>query len=201
MSTVDLAPGEGVPGRAFADPANTERDLVVLAAMRRALRLRARADPPGGRWTDGGDEHWLVVPDPALLAATRPAVAVGFFGQAREEVDHEPILHLEYDLLERAAAFPGLLAYHDVRFAANAQWGNLVVFAADEDPSHVRADPVHADAMARTPLHYRSLRLHRLRLPDGALGDAPAELLSTLLMDFAENPPWRAVRSAARETS
>lgn len=201
MSTVDLAPGEGVPGRVFADPANTERDLVVLEAMRRALRLRARANPSGGRWTDGGDEHWLVVPDPALLASERPVVAVGFFGQSRAEVDHGPILRMEQDLLERAAEFPGLVAYHDVRFAESAQWGNLVVFAADDDMSHVRGDPLHVDAMARAHVHYRSVRLHRLRLPDGALGDAPAELVSTLLLDFAETPPWRAIRQSAGETS
>jgi hypothetical protein len=196
-----LAPGESVPGRAFADPANTEGDLVTLEAMRRALRLRARVDPPGGRWTDAGDEHWLVVPDPAALAATRPATAVGFFGDARAEVDHGPILRREHDLLDRAAGFPGLLAYHDVRFAASAQWGNLVVFAAADDMSHVRSDPVHIEAMTRAAAHYRSVRLHRLRLPDGVLGDAPPELLSTLLLDFAETPPWRAVRHGAGETS
>jgi hypothetical protein len=195
-----LAPGEGVHGRAFADPANTEHDLAALAAMRRALRLRAREDALGGRWTDSGDAHWLVVPDPALFAAKRPVVAVGFFGDSREEVDHGPILRMEHDLLERAAGFPGLLAYHDVRFAESAQYGNLVVFAADDDLSHVRADPLHVDAMAQAHVHYRSVRLHRLRLPDGALGDAPAELVSTLLLDFAETPPWRAIRHDAGKT-
>jgi hypothetical protein len=196
-----LAPGEAVPGRAFADPANTERDLAAIAAMRGALRVRARAETLAGRWNDSGDEHWLVAPDPALLASERPVVAVGFFGHSRAEVDHGPILRMEHELLERAADFPGLIAYHDVLFAANAQFGNLVVFAAGDDMSHVRADPLHVDAMARAHVHYQSVRLHRLRLPDGALGDTPAELVSTLLLDFDETPPWRAIRQTSGETS
>jgi hypothetical protein len=197
-----LAPGEGVPGRAFADPANTEHDLATLASMRRALRLRAREEEPlAGRWTDSGDQHWLVAPDPALLAAGTPVVAVGFFGDARHDVDHGPILRMEHELTDRAAEFPGLLAYHDVLFAESAQFGNLVVFAANDDMSHVRGDPLHVEAMERAHVHYRSVRLHRLRLPDGALGDAPAELVSTLLLDFGETPPWRAIRQSAGETS
>jgi hypothetical protein len=196
-----LAPGERVPGRAFVDPANTERDLAVLEDMRRALRLRARGDALAGRWTDSGDQHWLVAPDAALLASDRPVVAVGFFGDAREDIDHGPILRMEHELTERAAEFPGLLAYHDVLFAESAQFGNLVVFAANDDMSHVRGDPLHVEAMERAHVHYRSVRLHRLRLPDGALGDAPAELVSTLLLDFGETPPWRAIRQGPGETS
>jgi hypothetical protein len=180
-----LAPDEGAPGRPFADPANTLHDLAALSAMHRALRLRVRSHPSGGRWSDAGAEHWLVVPDPVQLAAIRPVVGVGFFGQAREEVDHEPILRLEHDLLARAASFPGLLAYHNVRFA-DAQWGNLVLFAGDGDPAHVRADPTHGEAIARTALHYRSLRLHRLRFSGGALDDSSLDLVSTLLIDFAD---------------
>jgi hypothetical protein len=188
-----LAPGEDVPGRAFADPANTLHDLAALSAMHRALRIRVRSHPSGGRWSEAGVEHWLVVPDPVSLGATRPVVGVGFFGQTRKEVDHEPILRLEHDLLARAVSFPGLLAYHNVRFA-DGQWGNLVLFASDGDPAHVRADPIHAEAIGRTALHYRSLRLHRLRLSGGALGASALDLVSTLLIDFAQIPPWRAIR-------
>lgn len=156
-----------------------------------------RSGLASGAWTDTGDSHWLVVPELRALVHSRPAFGVGFFGQAREDVDHSPILDLEQELLARAPLLPGLLAYYNVRFVAG-QWGNLVLFAREDDPVRVRSDPTHLEALARTAEHYRSVRLHRLRFPDGAVGPAPAALESTLLIDFSETPPWRAVRRALR---
>lgn len=176
--------------RDFAEPERTRDDLETLERMRDALRRRPRP----GRWLEGGDEHWLVAPAPELLARRAPARAVGFFGQARGDVDHLPIVELEHELLARAGAFPGLLAYHNVRFASG-QWGNLVVFADGDGPAHVRDDPTHREALRLTPAHYHSIRLHRLRLPDGALGGRPVQLLETLLFDFSESPPWHEVRA------
>src|SRR5690242_18986943 len=113
-----LAPDAPVPGRPFADPARSDDDLAALAAIRTAL-VRRHADGRGaGRWVDAaGAEHWLVAPDWDALAALRPTLAVGFFGQARDDVDHAPIVDLEHDLLARAGSFAGLLAYCNVRFA------------------------------------------------------------------------------------
>jgi hypothetical protein len=119
---------------------------------------------------------------------------VGFFGQARQDVDHAPIIAIEQELLGRAAAFEGLLAYHNVRFADGA-WGNLVLFADGLAPGHLRDDERHLVAVGRTPLHYRSLRLHRALLATGALGGDDLELRRTAYYDFDEDPPWRAVRT------
>jgi hypothetical protein len=192
-----LAPGDTVADRPFAHPARTAGDLAALAAIRKALRRRAPRTDGEQHWRDpDGAEHWLVVPDADRLARTVPAVAVGFFGQARDDVDHGPIVALEHDILGRASSFGGLLAYHNVRFASG-QWGNLVGFADAGSPGHLRGDDAHADAVARTPRHYRSLRLHRALLPDGLLGSADLQLERTAYYDFADDPPWRAVRPAA----
>jgi hypothetical protein len=180
-------------GREFADPARSLEDLSALARVRASLVTRVRSDLAGGAWTVAGESHWLVVPELRALAQSRSAFAVGFFGQAREHVDHAPILDLEQKLLARAHGFPGLLAYYNVRLATG-QWGNLVVFARQDDPGRVRSDPTHVAALARTADHYRSVRLHRLRLPEGAVGEALPVLESTLLIDFSETPPWRAIR-------
>src|SRR5689334_22113876 len=110
-------------GRDFTDPARSAEELAVLESIRRALAARAHAVPRRGAWVESDETHWLVVPDPDALVRTRPAVGVGFFGEAREHVDHRPIHRLERELLSRAASFPGLLAYNNVRFA-NGQWGN-----------------------------------------------------------------------------
>jgi hypothetical protein len=191
-----LAPGALVPDRPFTHPERTREDLAALATIRAKLAARVVNASRKASWRDpDGAEHWTVVPDRDALVTARPLVAVGFFGQARDDVDHLPIVELEHRLLERAAAFEGLLAYHNVRFASG-QWGNLVLFAHDAGPLRVRDDVVHADAIARTPRHYHSLRLHRVDVPDGILGAEPLRLLRTSYYDFADDPPWRAVREA-----
>jgi len=192
-----LAPDAAVPGRPFADPARSDDDLAALAAIRAALVRRHAGGRGAGRWVDAaGAEHWLVAPDWAALAAQRPALAVGFFGQARGDVDHGAIVDLEHDILARASSFAGLLAYCNVHFASG-QWGNLVLFADAAGPRHVWGDTVHADAIARTPRHYHSLRLHRASLAGGLLGAGGLRLERTSYYDFASDPVWRAVRVAA----
>jgi hypothetical protein len=118
---------------------------------------------------------------------------VGFFGQAHPGVDHAPIMAIEHDIVVRAAEIPGLLAYHNARLADD-RWGNLVVFDSPAATGALADDPQHASAVARMPEHYASLRLHRGTLADGPLGEAAIAIGETLYLDFAETPPWRAVR-------
>jgi len=162
--------------------------------MREAIRRRHLKGRLAGRWVENGDQHWLVAPRPELLDVATAVPAVGFFGRARSDVGHGPILVLEQELLARAASFAGLLAYHNVRFA-EGQWGNLVTFGGPGEGADVRTDPAHLDAVARAPHHYHSVRIHRLRLPGRPLGTGRPELESTLLIDFAESPPRRTVRA------
>jgi hypothetical protein len=193
--TISLSTDALVPGRAFADPGHLASDSAVLEDVRRAMRTRVSEAGRGGVWSGpAGDEHLLVVPSLGALRATRPAVAVGFFGQARDNVDHAPIVALEHGLLRRATAFRGLLAYHNVRLAAAHQWGNLVVFADHDAPSELARDEEHRLSMDAASRHYHSLRLHRFVLPDGALGVAPLRWTRTTYRDFADDTPWRAVR-------
>jgi hypothetical protein len=194
--TVSLSPGEAARGRDFTDPVRSDEDLAALETIRASLTERIRSGFAGGEWSVADEAHWLVVPELGALVQSRPTFGIGFFGQAREQVDHTPILEFEHELLARANAFPGLLAYYNVRFA-DRQWGNLVLFASEDDPANVRSDPTHQDALARAAHHYRSVRLHRIRLPGGALDAAPPRLESTLLIDFGETPPWRAVRAGS----
>jgi hypothetical protein len=190
-----LQADQTVAGRGFSDPVHTARDGATLTQLRVAL-ARAAAGPRATvlRFADDIGEHRIAVPDWRALETLRPVAIVGFFGQARDDVDHGAIVALEHDIVARAAAFPGLLAYHNARLA-DGQWGNLVVFASSADTAGLLGDPIHQDALARTPRHYASLRLHRGVLAGGCLGAAPARIGETLYLDFAETPPWRAVRS------
>jgi hypothetical protein len=189
-----LGPAQAVAGRPFADPARTRDDLATLARMHAALLAESRTARPRERWEGAdGSTHWLVVPDWERLRAARPIAAVGFFGQARP-VDHAPIMTLEAAIVSRAGAFDGLLGYHNARLAEGG-WGNLVLFDARESALHVRDDRTHREALALTPAHYRSLRLHAATLPEGIAG--PLALVRTRYFDFAGDPPWLAVREAS----
>src|SRR5205085_2215163 len=118
--------------------------LVVLqATLRRAAASGARGEVMS--FADESGRHHVVVPDWEALAEVRPAAMVGFFGQARDHVDHAAIIALEHDIVGRAATFSGLLAYHNAQLASG-QWGNLVVFRSPIATADVTAGPLHAEA-------------------------------------------------------
>jgi hypothetical protein len=194
---VSLEADQRVAGREFCDPHHTERDVTTLSQLRTALARAARAGRTETlRFADDIGVHHLVVPDWAALESPLPVALVGFFGQAREEVDHSAIVALEEAIVARAPAVPGLLAYHNARLASG-QWGNLVTFASRAATAGLMRDPTHLSAIAMTPRHYASLRLHRGVLTDGALGAAPAAIDETLYLDFGDTPAWRALRGYA----
>ena len=57
------------------------------------------------------------------------------------------------------------------------------------------SDVVHGEAVALTPRHYHSLRLHHAELADGVLGEL--ELVRTRYLDFSCEPAWSSVREPA----
>ena len=201
MQTFRLTPAAHVPERPFAAVEHTRSDLAILREMRALLAQRLRdgslpAPDAGPLEHPDGTAHWVCVPDPRALEATRPVAAVGFFGQARSDVDHGPIVEREHAIVARAAAFDGLLTYYNLRFA-DGRYGNLVLFSSAEAKTHVTSDLIHGEAVSRTPQHYHSLRLHHAELPDGMLGPGELELLRTRYLDFASEPAWSALREPA----
>lgn len=199
VPTTELPPTAGDPTRPFTEPAHAAADLAMLARLQRILAAHASGGGRDGRWTDAdGASHWLVVPAWDALDRAVPAVGVGFFGQALD-VDHEPINRVEAEMMERLERYPGLLAYYNVEFPqpdGTSQWGNLVVFSDRAAADGLNAEALHRTAVDRSPMHYDSLRLHRVTLPDGALGARPPQLVESLLFDFRSDPTWIAVRRA-----
>jgi hypothetical protein len=195
---VSLLADQRVAGRAFSDPGHTEHDLATLTRLRHAL-ARVAADRRSStlRFADEVGTHHIVVPDWAALESRQPVALIGFFGQARADVDHSAIVALEDDIVGRAAGFPGLLAYHNACLA-RGRWGNLVVFASHAETAALARDSTHLSAVARTPQHYASLRLHRGAFTDGCLGAAAAVIDQTLYLDFGVSPAWRALRAYGR---
>jgi hypothetical protein len=193
-----LRADQRIAGRSFSDPCHTERDLATLTRLRDSLRRVAGGGRAGAlRFADEIGVHHVVVPDWEALEARQPVALIGFFGQAREDVDHSAIVALEDDIVSRASGFPGLLAYHNACLGPG-RWGNLVVFASHAETAAVAGDPAHLSAVAGTPRHYASLRLHRGAFADGCLGAAAAVIRETLYLDFGASPAWRALRVYGR---
>ncbi len=179
------------------DPAHVAEDLALLERLRGVLRSAPRT-PGEQHLRRGGERHRIVVPDWNALERARPAAGVGFFGQARERVDHAPLALLEDAIVVRAGALAGLLAYHNALLEPG-RWANLVVFADSAAIAVLRGDDLHDDAVARTAAHYHSLRLHRGVLPGGALAEAPYVRERTLFLDFDAVPARRWIGKPAHD--
>ncbi|MEI6688748.1 MAG: hypothetical protein WCN97_05230 [Thermoleophilia bacterium] len=199
IPTTELPPRTGDPTRPFTEPSLSDADFAILARLHASLVEHAAGGGSDGRWTDAaGAIHWLVVPDWAALRTAVPAVGVGFFGQALD-VDHEPLSIVEAEMMERLERYPGLLAYYNVEWPqgdGTSQWGNLVIFRDRDAIDGLNHESLHRTAVDRSPLHYDSLRLHRIVLPDGGTGPTSPQLDESLLFDFRADPPWIALRPA-----
>jgi hypothetical protein len=196
-----------VADRPFAALALTGVDLAVMKRMLARLRQHIEALPADSAQRsrddhfadpDGQGIHWIVITDTDRVREPNDLVLVGFFGQARLEVDPRPIVELEYAL---AADMPGKsspLVYYDVHWPG-VGWGNLVVFtdaAAERAWGH---DPRHHEAVGRAPAHYHSVRLHIGDLPGGIFGRGAIHLRRTRYLDFSGPEPWRAAREIVDE--
>lgn len=222
-ASIELAPDAELPDRPFTAIGRTADDLATMTRMLARLRrfvaesageagdagaTGAPGDPgaPGDVAPDRRDDHVTDPEDggihhivlPSVAAAREPGdmATVGFFGQARLDVDHAPIVELEHALIASMAPADGVIAYHNV-FWPGVGWGNLVVFRDQASRSGWGHDPRHGEAIRRSPAHYHSVRLHIGALPGGIAGAGAIELLRTRYLDMESEPVWRAVRPTA----
>lgn len=140
-----------------------------------------------------GRRHWIRIPDCAALRAAPRLTVVGFFGQARDTVDHTPIDELEAGIVETLDTLPGVLCYYDLELAAG-RYGNLILCSAPDAPTRVQDHSQHRQAVELTPRHYHSVRLHNGAVRDRFDSDAQLVIERTRYYDFDADPPWRAVR-------
>jgi hypothetical protein len=193
-----------VADRPFTALARTREDVALMTAMLDRLRAhvatvtghRRRTRSRIDRVTDDDrSQHQIVLPSIARTRRPGDLFAVGFFGQARGDVDHAPIVELESALIEDMPGTPGLVAYYNT-FQPGTGWGNLVLFEDEQLKAAWGGDPRHADAVVRSSRHYHSIRLHNARAVGGLTGSGGIELIRTRLLDYREVPAWRAVRRA-----
>jgi hypothetical protein len=200
---VMLAPDSLVDGRPFTAPANTDQDAAVMREMLGRLRAFARGwleSPPAGsgalvrRSDAAGLRTWIRVPDRVALLAAGELTTIGFFGQARDDVDHAPIDDLEAAIVETLEEVAGVLSYYNLGLP-HGRYGNLILCGAPDVPVRWRAHGLHRRAVELAPRHYHSARLHSGVVPSALLGDADLIVLRTRYYDFDSEPAWLAVRA------
>ena len=130
-----------------------------------------------------GLRTWIRVPDRAALFAADELTTVGFFGEAREGVDHAPIHELEARIVDTLERVPGLLSYFNLELP-DGRYGNLILCAGEDVPVRWHTHELHRRAVERAALHYRSARLHRGVIRSPVLGDADLVVLGTRELDF-----------------
>jgi hypothetical protein len=197
-----LRPSEIIRDRPFTDPQNNAADLGILYTMREKLQsiLSQSQEPPHDTGPvkmnlreDDGSRHRLVIVDWAALRGREEVAVVGFFGQARTDVDHTPIMDLENELMDQLQTYPGLLSYYNLRLPDD-RFGNLVLCAGEAVKEAWRDNPTHQRAVELSPRHYHSIRLHNGLLPGGLMSQNGLVLVRTKYYDFRAEEPWQAVR-------
>jgi hypothetical protein len=176
--------------------------------MRAALaELRTRAAP----WSDEprqrivqrdrdehGLRHLIVVPDTHNLLEAAHLTAVGFFGQARDGVDHGVLFDLEDELVAGMDDYAdvGLVSYYDVELP-KSRYGNLVLFSTPDVPPEWSTNATHQHAVEISPAHYDYVRLHKGSVRGRLLGGCELTIDRTKYLDFGDEAGWRAVRQFA----
>lgn len=204
---VTLRHDEVVAGRPFTNIAHTQTDLAIMRYLAAHLglvleservtgqkeRVIERYFPTTERWW-----HRVMITQPERLAATRPLVVVGFFGQRRADGnrDKEELVHtLDRALMGELAAHDDLLAYCTLALPTG-NYSNLVVFAREEGIRHWGRSEMHAQAVRElTPNYYLSVRLYNGLLQDGLIHAEQLKLTLVKYYDYQESPQWRAVRA------
>ena len=196
-----LGPADGLPGRPFTDPENTDGDVLVMTRILALEREIALTWGPGiegpGISEEAREEtrQLLAVPDGRTLLASRDVTTVGFFGRLRKGIDHGVLFEHERAIAQTFPEFApfGFLSYFDFG-PEHGRYGNLVLFWTPDVPDAWHHGEAHRAAVAAAPEHYEHIRLHRGRISGPFMGSGQIEVTRTQYLDFTGSRPWRALR-------
>jgi hypothetical protein len=199
-----LGPADTVSGRQFTDAVHTLRDADMMRTMLsrerelvRGLEDDSQTRPHMSEWRENGRRHWLVIPDLAALAGAQDVTAIGFFGQARDDVDHAVVFELEREVADGFPAYAevGLLSYYDMELQGGGYgYANLILFWSPDVPKEWYSNIAHERAVSISPAHYASIRLHKGVIPGALSGDGDLTIERTKYFDFDGDKIWRAQR-------
>jgi hypothetical protein len=201
-----LGPDDAARGRPFASATWTRRDVQLMERLlyreRQVVEAKVAVGETGeALWERSlrGRRHWLAVPDLGALAAARDVTAVGFFGQARADVDHAILFEMERAVAATFVTYSrfGLLSYYDAAFGTSThRYGNLILFSTSNVPKEWYENRAHEQSVALAREHYLSIRLHNGRIPGPFLGSAGIVVERTKYFDYQGDAVWRGLRVA-----
>lgn len=197
-----LGPEQRIPLRPFTSVELYEGDHRLLASMIGDLRTLLDEAAAGGRevlphervaWKDDGLRRRAILCDPGALMPEAELCAVGFLSERHPDVDIGPLEKANDEIVREFKKYPGVLSYSSYELPAS-NWANLVLHDEPDVTERWRGGQVHARAVENlSPLHYRNVRIHNCRLPDGLTGEIFIE--RTKYFDYEEaGDVWRAVR-------
>lgn len=190
---------EFVDGKPFSDPHESEPDLELMRYMADRLRSLVSRETANHITLDPLQEaddsrHRIFILDRSALLRPESLIAVGFFGQARPDVDHTPIMDIENELIAQLPDVPGLLTYYNL-FQPGKGFGNLVLCADEAVNERWRDQALHIRAVDEfAPKHYHSIRLHNGLMAGGLMSSQPLTLTRTKYFDFRGSATWRGLR-------
>jgi len=201
-----LGADEILADRPFTNPVHSEDDLATMRHMAQQLvdnydnpevcdfepgkRAICQSDPMGRHFR-------IYYIQPKKLFSAKNLAVVGFFGHKRPNADVKPLIQADKQFEEEFHKHPGLLSLSTVRLPGG-DFGNLVLFTDPDSIVKWNMSKLHHETVARlSPPYYKSVRLNNGLLPQGLDAPDDLQLLRVKYLDFAADPPWRAVRELA----
>ena len=203
LKPVSLGPQEADAKRPFTAVKLIDRDLKTLSGMLDDLVTildevddGSRTIEPNKRMSWRVDDlvRRLLVCNEQKLRFHEDLCVVGFFGERHDNVEMGPLERANAQAVAQFKDYLGILSYSSVELPGG-YWANMVLHDDPVDREYWRRSALHAEAARNlSPLHYKTVRIHNLRLTDRVMSDPEFSIKRTKYWDYTEVPEWTAVR-------
>jgi hypothetical protein len=200
MYPVSLGKVEVITERPFTHTDHISKDGKILEHMTRRLRnvLEEHPDLFGMSKSVYIDEpdglsHRYFIPRPDVLSQEETVYLVGFFSHKQERASKNHFGNLDKSLIEQLPTYQGILSYSTMALPGG-DFGNLVLLRDEEIKTKWMQGEIHSRAVKLSPSYYQFVRINNGVLPDGIKKPDSLRIMRVKYYDYAENPPWKAVR-------
>ena len=200
---VSLGPREADSSRPFTAVELIHRDVETLGGILEDLITILSEVDDGSRtiepnkrmsWKVDDLVRRLLVCNEEKLRSHEDLCVVGFFGERHQNVEMGPLERANAQVVAQFKDYPGILSYSSVELPGG-YWANMVLHDDPVDREYWRRSALHAEAARNlSPLHYKTVRIHNLRLTDRVMNDPDFSVRRTKYWDYSEEPEWTAVR-------
>lgn len=203
MNAITLTAEERLAAKPFTHPAYSRLEARILRYMLvRLCQTIETGSAAKGEALDiwetlesDGRTHRIIVINPQELSSRESFAIVGFFGQRCFDASLDDAEARDKMLFEEMSYHSGLYSYSTLELT-NGDYGNCVVFKDEASKNAWGKSWVHEAAVKEfSPRYYHSVRLYNAILPARLLEPEALYLQQVRYFDYAETPPWTAVRT------